>query len=214
MFRVGLTGGVGMGKSTVADSWRASGEEIIDTDMIARELVAPGSEALEEIAAAFGRRMVDGQGALDRPALAKEIFDCEERRKRLEAILHPRIRRRWKETLAAWRAQGKRRAVVVIPLLFETDAAHEFDRTVCVACSSRVQMTRLRQRGWTPEEAKARIAAQWPASRKMELADMVIWNESSLEVCALQAARVLAREGFATDQSALEREAAERKPEN
>jgi dephospho-CoA kinase len=197
MLVVGLTGGVGVGKSVVAEFLAARGEPVIDTDVIAREVVATGSEALREIKVRFGAGMIKASGQLDREALAREVFEREDRRRILESIVHPRIRARWREVVEQWRTEGKRRAVVVIPLLFETGAQAEVGRAVCVACSPRVQMTRLRGRNWTDEEARRRIAAQWPAERKMDLADAVIWNESNLEVCQLQASRVFAREDVA-----------------
>ena len=190
MLVVGLTGGVGMGKSTVAQSLAARGIDVVDTDVIAREVVLPGSDGVLEVERAFGGSVVGPNGALDRKALAREVFGDPERRKLLESILHPRIRARWKRAVEGLRAEGKTRAVIVIPLLFETGAQQEMSRTVCVACSEGVQMTRLSARGWTDQEARQRIAAQWPASRKMELADQVIWNEASVEVCEMQSARV------------------------
>jgi dephospho-CoA kinase len=192
MLVVGLTGGVGMGKSRVAEYLAGRGDNIIDTDVIARELVEPGSAALEEIKAHFGAAVIKEGGALDRTALAQKVFESEQQRQVLEGILHPRIRARWKRMIDRWRAEGKRRAIVVIPLLFETGAALEVQRTVCVACSQGVQIARLLVRGWTAEEAQKRNAAQWPIARKMELADAVIWNESTIALCEMQAARVFA----------------------
>ena len=190
MLVVGLTGGVGMGKSTLAEFLRERGEPVIDTDAIAREVVAPGSDGLAEVLRRFGPEFSAEDGSLNRQKLAEEVFNAPERRKLLESILHPRIRARWKEQVASARAEGRPRAVVVIPLLFETGAEKELDRTVCVACSDGVQMTRLRARGWTAEEAKKRVAAQWPATRKMDLSDGVIWNDSTLEICREQAMRL------------------------
>lgn len=192
MLVLGLTGGVGMGKSLVAEFLASRGELIIDTDVVAREVVEPGTPALEEIQLEFGPGVIGPDGRLNRRELAREVFENEERRRVLERIVHPRIRRKWKERIEGWRREGKSRAIVVIPLLFETGAEAEFARTVCVACSTRVQMTRLERRGWTAEEAARRVTAQWPVEKKMERADAVIWNESSPEVCQEQAARIFA----------------------
>lgn len=199
MLVLGVTGGVGMGKSTVAELLRARGLPVIDTDLLAREETEPGAESLADIRAEFGSGVIDARGRLDRAALAAIVFSSEDRRKALERILHPRIRARWRNAVKEWRAEGKQQAVVVvIPLLFETGAEAEMDRTICVACTPGTQIERLRVRGWTAAEAQRRIAAQWPVSRKMDLSDAVIWTESTLAVCEMQAARVFGTEGVAT----------------
>jgi dephospho-CoA kinase len=201
MLVVGLTGGVGMGKSTVAEYLRSRGEELIDTDEVAREVTRPGSEALGEIAREIGPEVLAADGSLNRGALAARVFGAESQRKALERILHPRIRQRWLRQIEEWRAEGKTRAIVVIPLLFETGAQGELGRVICVGCTPRVQMTRLMTRGWSREQAQQRIAAQWPIERKMDLADGVIWNEGSVEMCLEQAARLFGREAVAPVES-------------
>lgn len=205
MLVVGLTGGVGMGKSTVAALLEARGVPLIDTDAIAREETEPGTEGLAAIRAEFGPEVLDARGRLDRAALGARVFASAERRKALERILHPRIRARWRTAVEQWRAEGKQRAVVVIPLLFETGAETELNRTVCVACAPATQMRRLKERGWTVEQARQRVAAQWPAARKMDLADAVIWNESTLAVCEMQAARVFGWQAVAEAAGRCER---------
>jgi len=188
---LGLTGGVGMGKSTVAEYFVTLGELVIDTDVLAREIVTPGQPALDEIRREFGDGVFQPNGELDRAGLARVVFADESRRRVLEAILHPRIRSAWRGQVEVWSQQGVRRATIVIPLLFETGAHAELTRTICVACSSRTQRRRLETRGWSMEEIDRRIAAQWPTVQKMSSADGVIWNESSLEICREQAARLL-----------------------
>ena len=188
MLLIGLTGGVGMGKSAVAEYLSRRGEQIIDTDALARDLVQPGAPALEEIKTAFGKTVIARDGSLNRAALAEIVFHDQEARTRLELILHPRIRAAWREWAAQRSTEGASRAVIVIPLLFETGAETELDTTVCVACSGVAQEERLRQRGWNETEITRRIAAQMPIRKKMDQAHRVIWNEATLEICELQAA--------------------------
>ncbi len=193
---LGLTGGVGMGKSTAAALLRARGLSVVDTDELARELVEPGQPALAEIRAAFGPEVFDSRGALRRDALARIVFADETRRRELERILHPRIREAWRARVAAWRAAGRPGAVVVIPLLFETGVAGEFDATVCVACTAASQRERLLARGWSEEEIARRLAAQWPVERKMAEADFVVWTEGGLDLTAAQLDRILRQIGL------------------
>jgi dephospho-CoA kinase len=186
----GLTGGIGMGKSTAADLLRAAGLPVVDTDTIARELVEPGQPMLVDIRKHFGNEIVGRDGRLCRAELARRVFQDPGARLALESILHPRIRQIWEERLAGWRAEGRPAVVVVIPLLFETNAAPAFDVTVAVACSESVQLQRLQARGWTREELQRRMAAQLPVRRKMELADHVVWNNAGMEVLAGQLSRI------------------------
>src|SRR5689334_18418622 len=143
MILLGLTGGVGMGKSTGAKLLTELHVPVIDTDLLARELVEPGQPALAEIVQYFGAVMLGPEGRLNRAGLAQLAFSNPAARKQLEAILHPKIRQRWLAQAAAWRTQGEQVGVVVIPLLFETAASPEFQATICVACSSETQRERL-----------------------------------------------------------------------
>jgi dephospho-CoA kinase len=188
---LGLTGGVGMGKSACIGLLRACGIPVIDTDDLAREVVRPGEPALGEIRGAFGPDVFNSDGQLLRAELARRVFNDPAARRRLEAILHPPIRRRWRSRVETWRAQRLPRAIVVIPLLFETQAEKELDETICVACTAATQRERLAARGWTPEEIDQRIAAQWPAEVKIARADYVIWTEGDLGVAAEQINRIL-----------------------
>ena len=187
----GLTGGVGMGKSTADGLLRERGVDVVDTDLLARALVEPGQPALAEIQAAFGGDMVDAQGRLRRDALARRVFGDAAERKELESILHPRIRVLWERQVETWRAEGRPRAVVVIPLLYETAAAALFDAVICVACSAATQRPRLRARGWDDGQISQRINAQWPVEKKMELANYVVWTEGGLEAHASQLERII-----------------------
>ena len=188
---LGITGGIGMGKSACGELLRQRNVPVVDTDLLAREVVEPGEGGLEEIVAALGREVLDATGRLNRGEVARRVFSNPSLREKLETILHPRIRERWLAQILAWRTQGHRLAAVLIPLLFETNAQRECDFTIAVACSPQSQHARLLNRGWTPEQISQRLAAQWPAARKIEAADFLIWTESSLEVHAAQLDRIL-----------------------
>ena len=189
----GLTGGAGMGKSTAAQFLRERSLPVVDTDELAHQLVLPGRPALLEIQTAFGKSVIAPDGQLRRDELAQIVFTDPAARKKLEAILHPRIRERWLAQIEAWRGENCPLAVVVIPLLFETQAESNFDKIVCVACSATAQRERLLARGWTPEQIRQRLAAQWPVEQKIARSDFVIWTDGSPEVLAQQFERIIAR---------------------
>ena len=176
----GLTGGVGMGKTTVAKLIEKSGFSVIDSDDISRELVGSGQPALEEIRVIFGDEFIGSDGQLDRPKMAKHVFDCSGARTKLEKIIHPRVRESWQASVEEWQVAGES-GVVVIPLLFEVGAQGYFNTTFCVACTEETQRQRLRERGWSDKHIGHRIAAQMPIEEKMDLADHVIWNEGDSE---------------------------------
>jgi dephospho-CoA kinase len=183
---IGLTGGVGMGKSTSADFLAKHGLPVVDTDILARQLVEPGQAALTEIQAAFGAEFVAADGRLRRDLLAARVFSDSQARQQLENILHPRIRSEWKRQVHVWHSEGRDRAVVVIPLLFETKAETEFDSILCVACSSVTQRSRLAKRGWSEPQITQRIAAQLPIDDKIARSNFVIWTEGALDVHSRQ----------------------------
>jgi len=187
----GLTGGVGMGKSTAAEFLRARGAQVVDTDELARQLVQPGQPALAEIKIEFGKKVIAPDGRLRREELARIVFADAAARQKLEAILHPRIRERWLAQVEIWRKENRALAVVVIPLLFETRAESHFNKIICVACSAVTQHERLLARGWTPEQIKQRLAAQWPVEQKISLADFVVWTDGDLDNHAKQIERIL-----------------------
>ena len=189
---VGLTGGVGMGKSTAAQLLRSRGAAVVDTDDLARQVVEPGQPALAEVREAFGAEIVGPDGRLRRDELAWRVFADPAARQRLEALLHPPIRALWRAQVETWRAEGRPLAVIVIPLLFETKAEAELDATICVACSAATQHQRLLARGWSPEHIEQRLQAQWPVETKMARANYVVWTEAGLEVHTMQIERILA----------------------
>lgn len=190
---LGLTGGIGTGKSVAARFFQERGARVVDTDELARQLVEPGQPALAEIRMIFGNSMVEHGGRLRRDELAELVFADPVARKKLEAILHPRIRESWLAQLEIWRKGGCELAVVVIPLLFETDAGSNFEKTLCTACSTLTQQHRLLNRGWIPEQIKQRLAAQWPIEQKIACADFVIWTDGTLETHAEQVDRIMAK---------------------
>ena len=177
MFTVGLTGGIGSGKSTVADFFAARHVPVIDTDVIARELTAPGGAALGEIRASFGDAMLP-DGKLDRARLRRRVFADPGARRQLEAILHPRIHQAVEQALAA---QAAPYALVVIPLLVESGGYRDLlDRVLVVDCPEALQVTRVTARsGLTEDEVRAILAAQATRAERLAIADDVIVNSAS-----------------------------------
>ncbi|HEY3561383.1 MAG TPA: dephospho-CoA kinase [Kribbella sp.] len=179
MLRVGLTGGIGAGKSAVSARLRERGAVVIDSDVLAREVVAKGTEGLAEVVAAFGPGVLTADGDLDRPALGKLVFGDEPARRKLEAIIHPRVRARAAEIEKAAAAD----AIVVhdIPLLVETGQADGFDVVLVVDVPVEAQAERLiAQRGMTDAEAEQRIASQASRADRLAVADVVVDNSGSL----------------------------------
>lgn len=180
MLRVGLTGGVASGKSTVSALLAGYGAVVIDSDLLAREAVAVGTPGLAAVLIAFGPDVLTDNGELDRPAMGRRVFGDPEARARLEAIVHPRVRAR----AADLEARAPTDAVVVhdIPLLVETGQGDQFDEVVVVDVPPDVQVDRLRRdRAMTAEEARSRIAAQSDRQQRLAAADYVIVNDGSRE---------------------------------
>jgi len=187
----GLTGGVGMGKSTAAGFLLSRGVRVLDTDDLARQLVQPGQPALAEIEKAFGAEMISASGELKRADLARRVFADPPARRQLEAILHPRIRESWLVQVEIWRAENCPLAIVIIPLLYETRAEAHFGKIICVACSPAAQRDRLAARGWSAEQIQQRLAAQWPVEQKIGRADFVVWTEGEPAVHRQQIEAIL-----------------------
>ena len=183
MLRVGLTGNVGAGKSTVVSLFASWGGTVIDADVLAREVVEPGGGALGEIRAVFGDEVLDASGRLDRAAMRRIVFSDEASRQRLESILHPAIRARFRDRVAEAEVAGDRIVIGVVPLLFEKDMTDEFDLLLLVDAPTEIRIERLvAKRGLSPEEARAVAAAQMPAEEKRSRADLIIDNDSDLTV--------------------------------
>ena len=188
---IGLTGGIGMGKSTSGQFLQQWLVPVVDTDSLARQVVEPGQPALREIESTFGPGVIGADGRLDREALAQLVFADDSRRKTLEAIVHPRIRELWQSHVALWKSEQRSRCVVIIRLLYETGTAQQFDSIICVACSGTSQWQRLIARGWTEEQIRQRLGAQWPIQQKMDLANYVVWTEAGLDTHAAQLERII-----------------------
>ena len=188
---LGLTGGVGMGKSTAARLLKKVGLPVVDSDDLALEAVQPGTEGLAEIADEFGEGFLKADGSLDRDKMASTVFQDEAARKRLEAIIHPRVRTVWEKQIDQWCEQKRPVGVVVMPLLFEVDLQDSFDAVLCVACTANTQRARLRERNWNDAQITARIAAQMDIAQKMDLADHVLWNEGAPELLMDQMKEIL-----------------------
>jgi len=191
MLRLGITGGIGMGKSACAYALTQLGAKVVDTDALAREVVGPGSEALREITQRFGPDAVDAAGELNRSWMAGIVFTDPAKRKILEEITHPRIREAWKACLQQWATEGAAVAAVVIPLLYETHAEEEFDFIIAVGCTASTQRQRLEARGWSHEHITQRLAAQLPVQDKLQRAQYVVWSEGTLETLEPQLQRIL-----------------------
>jgi dephospho-CoA kinase len=187
----GLTGGIGMGKSTAAQLLRARGFPVVDTDQLARQIVEPGQPALKEIQSAFGNQILDSSGQLRRGELARIVFSDTVAREKLEQITHPRILELWKKQVQLWRNKNHKSAAVVIPLLFETKVETEFEAVICVACSPATQLQRLVERGWSSQQIAQRMAAQWPVEKKMTLSKYVLWSEGKIEILSEQLSRIV-----------------------
>jgi dephospho-CoA kinase len=180
-----------MGKSTAARILAGREIPVVDTDDLARQVVQPGQPALDEICAAFGGELIDATGQLRREQLAQIVFADPAARAKLEAITHPRITDRCRQQLQSWRNEGRRSAVVVIPLLFETRAESNFDTVICVACSEGTQRRRLGERGWSGAQIQQRLSAQLPIAEKMGRANFVVWTEGGVDSTAQQLAKII-----------------------
>jgi dephospho-CoA kinase len=188
MLVIGLTGGIGSGKSTVADALAARGAAVIDTDVIARELTEPGQPALGEIAATFGADLIGPDGRLDRDVLRTMVFSDPDARDRLERILHPRIKNRMLERLAEVDAPY---AVLVIPLLFETNQHTLVDRILVVDVPETAQRERVRRRsGLTYSEIDRIVASQISRAERLARADDILDNGGDLPALSAQAERI------------------------
>lgn len=186
MLVIGLTGGIGSGKSTAAHIFAKLGAEVIDTDAIAHSLTAPGQPAVAAIAAAFGPQHLAADGSLDRATMRQLVFNEPQAKKQLENILHPLIRHAVKEQLALPSSAAYR--IVVVPLLFETQSYSEIiSRILVVDCPETQQVERAMARSRLSEdEVQAIMAAQIPRADRLAGADDVIVNDTSLENLTIQ----------------------------
>ena len=179
MRRVGLTGGIGSGKSTVAQLFAGHGARVVDADVIAREVVAPGSPGLAEVTATFGPGVLCGDGSLDRAALAGIVFGDPTARQRLNAITHPLIAQRTAQIIAELPDDSV--LIHDVPLLVEAGLAGAYDCVVVVDAPDELRVARLVDRGMSEQDARARIASQASRQDRIAAADIVIDNSGSLE---------------------------------
>ena len=178
MYRVGLTGGIASGKTTVANLFAARGVPVIDTDVIARQVVEPGEPALAAVVGAFGPQVLGADGRLDRPRMRERIFGDPQARRRLEAILHPAIRA---EMERQSRAAGGPYQLLVIPLLVEGGRRDHLDRVLAVDVPDATQVERLMSRDGVPrEQAEAALRSQASREARLAFADDVIENTADL----------------------------------
>jgi dephospho-CoA kinase len=191
VFRVGLTGGIGAGKSEVTRRLAAHGAVVIDADLIAREVVEPGTPGLAEVTAAFGPAVLRPDGSLDRDRLGGIVFADAGQRARLNAIVHPRVRARMRELEEA---AGPGAIVVhAVPLIAESNLAGSYDLVVVVDAPPKVQLDRLvRHRGLSREQAAARMAAQASREQRLAIAGIVVDNSGSLAELDRQAGELWA----------------------
>lgn len=191
---IGVTGGIASGKSLVSAYLIAHGFPIVDADIVAREVVAPDSIGLKKVAATFGNEIVDTKGNLDRKRLAKIVFADDSQLKLLNDILQPLIRQQIQQELQQFIAQGQEYIFLVAPLLFEENYQSICDEIMVVTVTLQTQLQRLMSRDQLNEQqARRRIAAQWPLSRKIALADVVIDNDGTIAQTKAQLAAWIKR---------------------
>jgi dephospho-CoA kinase len=182
MLKVGLTGGIASGKSTVASMLRDRGCPVLEMDPLGHELLRQGEAAYDEVVREFGREVLGADGSVDRGRLGAAVFADATKRERLNAILHPPILERVRGWFAELeRPGGPEFAVAEAALIFESEYNKELDRTVVCWCPAEQQISRLEERGFSLEQAQARLAAQMPIDEKRKLADEVIDCSKSLQ---------------------------------
>lgn len=194
LYNVGLTGGIASGKSTVAHLFADCGARIVDTDVIARQVVQPGQEALNEIRTVFGDGVIGHDGGLDRRALRQIVFDNDHKRHQLEAILHPRIgaeTRRQAEQAVSDAANSAPYQIIVVPLLVGSPLLGFVDRVLVVDCDEETQIERLLARdAETEQQARRMLAAQASRQERLAIADDIISNDNGKDALAETAVRV------------------------
>lgn len=186
---LGLTGGMGCGKSTALACFAAAGFKTYDCDQVVRERLVHEPDYVAAVARRFGREMLTPGGQIDRDKLGARVFAQPEDLAWVETQLHPRLYADWERTFARDRSQDW---AVEVPLLFEKELQKWFDYTVCVTADSTVQLQRLAQRGMAPAQARERLARQLPVSRKSELADYVLVNDGTPDFLRAQIERLIA----------------------
>jgi dephospho-CoA kinase len=182
MLKVGLTGGIASGKSTVGRMFGELGCKVIDSDRITRQLFEPGTPVNAAVAEAFGPRVLASDRSIDRSVLAELVFQNPDLRQKLNSIVHPAIYQRQAEFLAqAAAADSRAIGIVEAALIVEVGSYRNYDKLIVVTCSPKIQRERLRERsGLTPEQIESRIASQMPMEEKVKVADFVIDNSGDI----------------------------------
>lgn len=186
--QIGITGGIGSGKSTAARFFEAYGFRRVDADEQVKRVLLPRADVIGAIAERFGKTVLNASGQVDRAALASFVFTDEEALRWLENLLHPLLFLEWRRVLTE---EPGNQWIFEVPLLFEKRLENWFDFTVCVATSSSLQLTRLAERGMSRALAEQRISKQLPLAQKIEFADFVLSNDGSLSFLQSQVARLV-----------------------
>lgn len=192
MIRIAVTGGIACGKTTVGLLIEECGLAVCDADDLAHALMVRGTDVYCRIRTEFGEDVLSADGELDRELMGNLIFSNREARRKLNAIVHPVVKKAWE----AWIEERQDVALggaVIVPLLFEGSFSEDWDAVICVICSESLQIERLKQRGLRHEQAIRRIAAQLPNRKKEILSDFVLVNNGSKELLKRQALRAVAR---------------------
>lgn len=192
--KLGLTGSIASGKSTVSQLLVNSGWKVLDTDQVVHDLYAPEGKAVKKVVDAFGDRVLNKDSSINRAVLGEVVFNDLGQLHQLNSIVHPLVRETWQQALVeheqaisnASPSLPVQPVVIVIPLLFETHAENSFDFVACIACSLKEQLKRLRGRGIEYEAALKRIALQMPVTEKIQRSDAVVWNDGSKELLVEQ----------------------------
>ena len=192
MVVIGVTGGIGTGKSTVAAMFKRLGAVVLDADVMAHRVMEPRRVAWRQIVKTFGEHLLNEDQTINRQALARRVFTDAKSRRRLEAIVHPRVMRQmWQQVRRLHRAGRVKAVVLDVPLLVEVGAHHRVDALVVVSVSRKRQRERLKKRhGWSDEEISARMGAQWGVSAKVALADHVVDNANGVDATRTQVKRI------------------------
>ena len=188
LIKIGLTGGIGTGKSTTLELWSNAGAAVIDADELAHQALTTDTPTWERVVRMFGNEILNADRTVNRARLGELVFDDAGKREALNQIIHPAVKRMWEEAVEQLERDGRAEFVVLaIPLLYEVAVESQFDCVVVVGCSGPTQLARCRRKGLSAAQARARIAAQWPLQAKMDRADFVIWNDGTLAVLHQQA---------------------------
>ena len=177
---IGLTGGIACGKSEVGRILEREGAQVRDADELAHELIRHGGPLFDKVVGRFGAEIVGPDGEIDRQILGRRVFADAAERKALEALIHPEVIRALREWIAGETRQGKN-AIAIVPLLFEVGWTDLWDAVVCVASTEEIVIERLKQRGLSEHEARARMSAQMPLETKIRKANYVIQNDGTLD---------------------------------